>query len=117
VLLLLLLPLLLPLPLRLSSPLLVMFMLPLRASLMSLPSRHSRIAPLPVYLCGMKQPDVDPSLCPLCAGPNNCGLVDGGKTCWCYSATISRTAIERVPSDRRGLACICRQCGVEFKKA
>ena len=55
----------------------------------------------------------DPSLCPLCAKANDCAMVNGGKTCWCFAAPIMREAIERVPVEQRGVACICQNCGRE----
>ncbi|MEO8000113.1 MAG: cysteine-rich CWC family protein [Gemmatimonadaceae bacterium] len=59
----------------------------------------------------MNNATIDPSLCPLCARPNECAMVDGGKTCWCFSTPMARDAIERIPSEQRGLACVCRNCG------
>ena len=66
---------------------------------------------LSLNLYVMNNATVDPSICPLCSKPNACALVDGGKTCWCYSASISREAIERVPVEQQGMACICERCG------
>ena len=59
---------------------------------------------------------IDPSLCPLCVKPNACAMVDGGKTCWCFSEFIARDAIERVPPEQRGVVCICRNCGANITK-
>ncbi|MGV3710530.1 MAG: cysteine-rich CWC family protein [Gemmatimonas sp.] len=38
-------------------------------------------------------------------------MVNGGKSCWCFSTPIAREAIELVPAELRGLACICAKCG------
>ncbi|MEP6834534.1 MAG: cysteine-rich CWC family protein [Gemmatimonas sp.] len=44
-------------------------------------------------------------------------MVNGGNTCWCFSASITREAIERVPVAQRGVACICQRCGGAFESA
>jgi len=52
----------------------------------------------------------DPSRCPLCGGPNECGAVKGESTCWCHTAVIPREVWQRIPVKMRGVACICRSC-------
>jgi len=47
--------------------------------------------------------------CPLCSGPNGCGLAAGGTTCWCFTASIP-AALERVPDEARDRRCICAAC-------
>ncbi|MEP6781300.1 MAG: cysteine-rich CWC family protein [Gemmatimonadaceae bacterium] len=59
---------------------------------------------------------IDPAICPLCAERNDCAMVDGGKTCWCFTASIPRETLERIPVEQRGLACICRKCGGAFNR-
>ncbi|UJR82703.1 cysteine-rich CWC family protein [Sandaracinus amylolyticus] len=54
---------------------------------------------------------VDPTRCPLCGGDNECALLAGGGTCWCFSAKLAPEACERVPEAARGVACVCRACG------
>ncbi|MBC8088957.1 MAG: cysteine-rich CWC family protein [Phycisphaerae bacterium] len=53
---------------------------------------------------------MDPSLCPLCAKTNRCAMVDGGKSCWCMTASIPREAVERLPAAQQGVACLCEAC-------
>lgn len=53
---------------------------------------------------------VDPVRCPLCGGPNRCGMTEGGSTCWCFSLQMPRELLERVPDDAVGRACVCRWC-------
>jgi hypothetical protein len=54
--------------------------------------------------------EVDPSRCPLCGQDNKCGMVLGASTCWCFSATVARAALERVAPEARGVACVCEGC-------
>ncbi|XHR31228.1 MAG: cysteine-rich CWC family protein [Chthoniobacteraceae bacterium] len=64
-------------------------------------------------------PSVDPSLCPLCGGPNGCHLctTDANKgPCWCTEVTIPRELLERVPEELRNRACICRECITKFHR-
>lgn len=53
---------------------------------------------------------VDPSRCPLCGAKNDCGMVRGEPKCWCDSVTIPREAIDRMPMEAQGVACVCRAC-------
>ncbi|MET0794537.1 MAG: cysteine-rich CWC family protein [Polyangiaceae bacterium] len=53
---------------------------------------------------------VDPSLCPTCGEPNTCGMSQGKSECWCFSASISPAALQRIPAEAKGLACICPRC-------
>ena len=53
---------------------------------------------------------VDPTRCPLCGGPNDCGVAAGKGVCWCFSATVRSDVIERVPEELRGAACVCSTC-------
>ena len=59
----------------------------------------------------MTIPDINPGLCPLCAQPNHCALVDGGKSCWCFQAKILEEARDSIPIEADGLACVCFRCG------
>jgi hypothetical protein len=61
----------------------------------------------------MKQPAVDPALCPLCGEPNACALAQPGAAkaeCWCASRRFDPELIARVPPERAGRACICSRC-------
>jgi hypothetical protein len=55
-------------------------------------------------------PDVDPRRCPLCGGPNDCGIAAGASTCWCFSTDIPPDVRDRIPPEARDLACVCRAC-------
>lgn len=61
--------------------------------------------------CGeTTSPRFDRSRCPLCGGPNECGAARGESSCWCQSATIPQEVLDRVPSEARGVACVCPTC-------
>jgi hypothetical protein len=50
------------------------------------------------------------TLCPICGGPNDCGLAAGKTTCWCFGAEIPAAALARVPDAARDQRCICPAC-------
>jgi hypothetical protein len=52
----------------------------------------------------------DPSRCPLCGTANQCGMAAGSSECWCFGATVSKDALERLPAEARGKACLCARC-------
>ncbi|HVZ41649.1 MAG TPA: cysteine-rich CWC family protein [Candidatus Kapabacteria bacterium] len=63
----------------------------------------------------------DPARCPLCAAPNHCtiaaraidaagALAAAGEPCWCETAAFAPEALEAVPEDARGRACLCARC-------
>jgi hypothetical protein len=47
--------------------------------------------------------------CPLCGGPNACGMAQGQDTCWCFTAQISPVALAAVPEESRDV-CVCPSC-------
>ena len=55
---------------------------------------------------------VDPSRCPLCGRSNQCAMVADPEAthCWCFDVTIAPEALERVPAEARGVACVCLEC-------
>jgi hypothetical protein len=53
---------------------------------------------------------VDPTRCPLCGEGNACGAAAGEPACWCYGVKISAGALNRVPKEAVGVACVCRRC-------
>jgi hypothetical protein len=55
-------------------------------------------------------PAPDPTRCPLCGASNQCGMAAGSTECWCFGATVSKEALERLPSAARGVACLCARC-------
>lgn len=51
--------------------------------------------------------------CPLCGGPNRCAPAAAGDfavECWCTRVAISQEALDRVPEQWRGKACLCPAC-------
>ncbi len=51
-----------------------------------------------------------PDRCPLCGGPNQCGLAAGSTSCWCFTTRIPDAVVERVPVAARNVACVCPDC-------
>jgi len=49
--------------------------------------------------------------CPICGGPNDCGVAAGKSECWCANVKISVEALEKVPEEAKGKVCVCRKCG------
>lgn len=58
----------------------------------------------------MNQATVDSSRCPLCLHPNECGLVDGIGTCWCFESSVLPQALNQGPHEATDCACLCRIC-------
>lgn len=54
--------------------------------------------------------ELDPKRCPVCGGPNDCGMAAGKSECWCAEVKISAEALERVPEGAKGKVCLCREC-------
>lgn len=64
---------------------------------------------------------VDPLLCPLCQQKNQCvnlGVADTEKICWCNDPNIQfpKALLDQVPNEKKGRACICKQCALAFEK-
>jgi Cysteine-rich CWC len=53
---------------------------------------------------------VDPKRCPLCGNDNACGMEAGKKACWCADVSIRKEVLDRLPSQMRGVACVCESC-------
>ena len=53
---------------------------------------------------------VDPAVCPLCAGDNRCGRLQGAANCWCEAVTFDTRTLDRVPAVAVRKACICEPC-------
>jgi hypothetical protein len=51
-----------------------------------------------------------PDTCPVCGGPNGCGIAAGASTCWCFTASIPAEALDRIPDEARDRSCICAAC-------
>ncbi|MEO5761487.1 MAG: cysteine-rich CWC family protein [Vicinamibacteria bacterium] len=60
----------------------------------------------------MSAPPLHPGVCPLCKLPNACGMAAGSIACWCSQVTITPSALQRLPEEAKGRACVCRRCGV-----
>jgi len=59
------------------------------------------------------EPDAAPAAqdtCPICGGPNACGIAAGATTCWCFTTGIPPAALERVPEADVDRRCICAAC-------
>ncbi|MBS0293360.1 MAG: cysteine-rich CWC family protein [Proteobacteria bacterium] len=54
----------------------------------------------------------DSSQCPLCGQSNECAMAAGRSPaqCWCMARPVAADALQRLPAEQRGLACICPQC-------
>ena len=49
--------------------------------------------------------------CPLCGGPNECGVAAGNTICWCFSNVVPpRESLNRFPEASRGSVCVCPTC-------
>jgi hypothetical protein len=57
-------------------------------------------------------PAVDPARCPLCGAENLCAMAADPEAihCWCFDVTVANEALERVPAEARGVACVCAAC-------
>jgi hypothetical protein len=52
----------------------------------------------------------DAETCPLCDGPNACGVAAGHSTCWCFDHRIDPDVLARVPETSRESRCVCQRC-------
>ncbi|RKJ97185.1 hypothetical protein CE154_014480 [Alicycliphilus denitrificans] len=66
--------------------------------------------PLCFYTAAM--PESNSAQCPLCGQSNQCAMAAGlaPAQCWCMTRSVAPEALQRLPPERRGLACICPQC-------
>lgn len=61
-------------------------------------------------------PALDPAFCPLCGQSNQCAMeierATGVKQppCWCTQVDFNRGALDKLPAEARGQACICSAC-------
>lgn len=61
-----------------------------------------------------------PQTCPLCGEANGCQLATTGAykgPCWCATENFPPGLIERVPEEMRRIACVCRRCVIEARRA
>ena len=60
--------------------------------------------------------NVDPMLCPLCGGGNNCASEIAKQTgqpeqpCWCRNEVFTEELLNRIPQPAQGIACVCINC-------
>ncbi|MCP9468621.1 MAG: cysteine-rich CWC family protein [Nitrospira sp.] len=59
----------------------------------------------------------DPSVCPLCRRPNDCGLAAGMGDCWCFDLSIPPNQQNTVGCDAPDDGCLCRACLVQWGQA
>jgi hypothetical protein len=54
----------------------------------------------------------DPAICPLCGGPNACAMTAGetDEPCWCTQVIIEPRVLALVPTESRGMVCVCAAC-------
>jgi hypothetical protein len=64
----------------------------------------------------MTPPEIDPGRCPLCGATNECGMVSGAATCWCFSMSIPPEVMDALPPEARGVACVCKSCAGGARK-
>ena len=57
-------------------------------------------------------PMSDKQKCPLCGQPNRCAMAEEHPvdTCWCVSIRLPADMLEAVPTEDRGVRCICETC-------
>jgi hypothetical protein len=63
--------------------------------------------------------NLDPTLCPLCGGENNCRLCSAEcdkDSCWCAKVNVPPALLEQVPSALKNQACICQPCVMKFHR-
>jgi hypothetical protein len=63
----------------------------------------------------LQMPDApmsDKQKCPLCGQPNRCAMAEGHSVgaCWCVSIRLTADMLEAVPTEDRGVRCICATC-------
>jgi hypothetical protein len=54
--------------------------------------------------------ELKPDRCPICGGPNECGMAAGKSECWCANVKISAEAKGKVPKGAKGKVCVCEKC-------
>lgn len=61
-------------------------------------------------------PPIPANVCPLCGQSNQCAMELQRSTgvpqgpCWCTTAVVAPSVLERIPAAARGTACVCAQC-------
>lgn len=65
---------------------------------------------------------IDSNTCPLCGQPNGCGTkgaINGIELlrCWCAYETFPEEVLRKVPKEKQGVACICRDCLIKNRNS
>jgi len=63
---------------------------------------------------------LNPSLCPLCGGLNDCQLSSFAAykgPCWCAKVKVPDELIAKIPVEYRNQACICRACVMQYHRS
>lgn len=55
---------------------------------------------------------MEKSTCPICGKNNKC---THSNNCWCHTTKVSKKVIDMVPQDKKGKACICKECVEKYK--
>ena len=50
------------------------------------------------------------NICPLCGGPNACGVALGTGVCWCFSVQLPEAVLAAIPEAQRMQSCVCEAC-------
>jgi Cysteine-rich CWC len=60
----------------------------------------------------------DNQKCSLCGQPNRCAMTEGQSVsaCWCASIRLTEDMLEAVPTEDRGVRCICARCARELSQ-
>jgi hypothetical protein len=60
--------------------------------------------------------ELKPDRCPLCGGPNDCGIAAGKSECWCFQVKIAAEELGRLPEEAKGTVCVCEKCALDAHK-
>jgi len=52
----------------------------------------------------------DPRRCPLCGSLNDCGVVTGQTTCWCFEEDVLHDVLDQALTEASDRVCLCRSC-------
>ncbi|SHE98380.1 Cysteine-rich CWC [Tissierella praeacuta DSM 18095] len=52
--------------------------------------------------------------CPLCGKDNNCQ--HGEEECWCHTVKIPAAILDMIPKEKKGKACVCKECINKYKE-
>ncbi|WP_306416477.1 MULTISPECIES: cysteine-rich CWC family protein [Paenibacillus] len=60
--------------------------------------------------------EINPKICPLCGNDNQCAYQAGRppQECWCMNISVPKALLEKIPSELRRKACVCKRCVQQF---